>query len=62
MKDEGITLEELSNFILTQRIENNIPPGGELPPEYESRATELIFSGAFPTERLNDVLTCAQRR
>jgi Type I phosphodiesterase / nucleotide pyrophosphatase len=55
----GITTEELSDFMLGQRIEDNAVAVDELPEGYGERLDEPIFSAVFPTDQIDRILDCA---
>jgi len=53
-----VSLEDIAEFVSRQTIRDNWT-GAELPAGYESRGDEAIFSAAFPSERLPDIMKCA---
>ena len=59
MEQEGITEEQIADFIMGYTIRDNWKEGRRLPEAYRSRWDEKIFSAAFPTDRLDDVMECA---
>ena len=61
MAREGITLEDLANFFIDYRLEENLPPGEEIPDVYADRRDELIFSAAFPSREMGRVWHCATK-
>lgn len=64
MDAAGITLEDVAEFLVNYRIEDNIPAGkeSEIPPQYESRMQEPIFAAAFPGVDGERVQECAASR
>ena len=55
----GISPEQVADFLLDMRAEDNVVDLDELPPGYEQRLDEHIFSAVWPSEHMNDVLECA---
>jgi predicted AlkP superfamily pyrophosphatase or phosphodiesterase len=55
----GITLQEISDFLLTYTIGDNIPPGMDVPEQYMSRLDEPLFAAAFPSDRKRLIVACA---
>lgn len=60
LKRNGITLEEISDFMLTYSIGDNIPQGMDVPEQYMSRLDEPLFAAAFPSDRKRRIMACAQ--
>jgi hypothetical protein len=58
MKDVNVTADEVARFINSYRVRDNWS-GDQLPGPYEDRGDEHVFSAAFPSDRLDEVLTCA---
>jgi Type I phosphodiesterase / nucleotide pyrophosphatase len=54
-----ITTEEIADFMLDQRIEDNAVAVDELPEGYDERLDEPIFSTVFPTDQIDRILDCA---
>ncbi len=59
LEDLGITHEDVADFMLRQRIEDNAVAVDELPEGYEERLDEPIFSAVFPTAQMDRILRCA---
>lgn len=59
MEQEGITEEEIADFLVDYRLEDNYE-GNDLPDQYEERVREPIFSAAFPSRELPRIWACAQ--
>ena len=55
----GIAPEEVAEFLLDMRVEDNALNVDELPSGYDRRLDEHIFSAVWPSERMDDVLDCA---
>lgn len=55
----GITPIEVAEFMLDMRIEDNATDLDELPPGYEERLDEHIFSAVWPAEHTDEILECA---
>jgi arylsulfatase A-like enzyme len=60
LAQKGITLEEVSDFILGLRIKDNIPPQFDVPDTYDDRMNELMFSAVFPSEQIDEIIACAE--
>ncbi|MDQ3954046.1 MAG: alkaline phosphatase family protein [Actinomycetota bacterium] len=60
LKARGITVPEISNFILGLKIKDNIPPSYDVPDEYDDRMNELLFSAAFPSKQIDRIMACAE--
>lgn len=58
----GITAGEIADFIIDYRIEDNTTESKTLPPEYDTRRREPVFSSAFPSTEMGRVWNCTQRR
>ncbi|MGH2554210.1 MAG: alkaline phosphatase family protein [Actinomycetota bacterium] len=61
MASEGITLRQISRFLLDYRLEENVQPGDEPPAQYEPRLREPVFSAAFPYKKMVASQPCAGR-
>ena len=59
LEANGITYEEVAEFILDMRIEDNAVAVEELPAGYNERLNEHIFSAVFPSSELDEILECA---
>lgn len=59
MEQEGITEEEIADFLVDYRLEDNYA-GNDLPDQYRSRVREPIFSAAFPSRELPRIWACAK--
>ena len=60
MEQEAITGEMVSDFVMDYTIRENWIEGKQLPEAYRPRWNEKLFSAAFPTDRLDEVLACAR--
>ena len=61
LDSRDITLEDLSDFILDLRIEDNaVAPVDQLPKGYAERLDEHIFNAAFPSDQTDEILQCAK--
>ena len=56
----GISIEEVADFMLDMRIEDNAVDVDELPEGYEKRLDEHIFSAVWPAEHTDEILDCAK--
>ncbi len=61
LRQEGITVAQIANFLLGYTIGEN-SPYEEIPREYRDRVDETVFDAAFPSKRLNEVWRCATRK
>ena len=60
---EGVSFEQVAEFLTDYRIEDNIPEGREdIPEQYSDRMQEPIFAGAFPAEAAERVSGCVESR
>jgi hypothetical protein len=55
---EGITPEQISNFLMDYTIADNWKENRPLPIAYRERGDETLFSAAFPTYRLPEIKEC----
>lgn len=60
MEAEGITSEEVSDFLVDYRLEENIPAGEDLPSQYRDRLREPIFDAAFPSAAMGEIWSCVK--
>lgn len=58
----GVTVEQIADFLVDYRLEDNIPKGEQVPEQYRKRMREPIFSAAFPGDAMGKVYACAKRR
>ena len=60
---DGISNEEVADFLIDYRIEDNIPEGkDDVPAQYDERMREPIFEGAFPADAAERVTGCVESR
>jgi hypothetical protein len=59
MQEEDITEEEIADFLIDYRLEDNYH-GDDLPEQYEERVREPVFSAAFPSRELPRIWACAK--
>lgn len=62
MTTNDISLEDVANFLIDYRLEDNTKRNQVISTQYATRLKERLFAGAFPTARLDEVLTCAESR
>jgi hypothetical protein len=62
MAARGMTLEDIADFIIDYRLEDNSLKDEEIPKQYESRLAEPIIAAAFPSRELPRILRCARAR
>lgn len=58
---EGITAEDVANFLVQYRLKDNLRPGEKPPDQYLPRLEEPIFAAAFPSERMGEVWRCVKQ-
>lgn len=63
MLSDGISDEEVADFLIDYRVEDNIPNGNDdIPEQYSDRMREPIFAGAFPADAARRVTGCVESR
>jgi hypothetical protein len=62
MAAHGITEEDIAEYLIDYRLEENIPAGGHIGDQWESRRREPIFAAAFPGSALPRIWHCAKER
>jgi Type I phosphodiesterase / nucleotide pyrophosphatase len=60
LESAGATTEDLAEFLLDMRIEDNAVAVDQLPKGYQGRLDEHIFSAAFPSSEMGEILQCAK--
>jgi len=58
MKREGITMADISNFLLDYKMRDNRADGQQVPAGYEARMDENLFAAAFPSHRVTRMSDC----
>ena len=58
MRREGITMAEVSNFLLDYKVRDNRAEGQKVPAGYEARMDENLFAAAFPSHRVTRMSDC----
>ena len=61
LRENGLSLNEISNFLTRYRIGANIPSGDEVPTGYEDRTDEQILAAAWPTVHTDRIADCVFR-
>lgn len=56
----GVTAEDIADYIIDYRIEDQVASTRTLPPEYDSRRSEPLFSSAFPSSEMARVWECVR--
>lgn len=60
---EGVSYEQVAEFLVDYRIEDNIPEGrDDIPEQYADRMQEPIFEAAFPADAAERVSGCVASR
>jgi hypothetical protein len=62
MAANDVTEEDISNYIVDYRLEQNLRPGEKVPDQYKKRLREPIFASAFPSDEMGKIWACAKRR
>jgi Type I phosphodiesterase / nucleotide pyrophosphatase len=57
-----ISIEEMSDFLLDYRLEDDLTPGSEIPAQYVDRAKEPVFAAAFPSDQMGKIWACAKAK
>jgi predicted AlkP superfamily pyrophosphatase or phosphodiesterase len=57
MRTQDVTLDDVARFANRYTIEDNWG-GGDLPEGYENRGDEPVFSAAYPSDRLPEIMRC----
>lgn len=58
---EGITPEDVADFLVRYRLKDNLRPGEEPPAQYLPRLQEPVFAAALPSARMGEIWRCATR-
>ena len=58
MQREGITMDEIAGFLLDYTMGDNRSDGQNVPPGYETRMSERLFSAAFPSHKVTSMSVC----
>ncbi|MEA2451761.1 MAG: hypothetical protein QOG04_471 [Actinomycetota bacterium] len=58
MQREGITLAEMSNFLLDYTMKNNVRDGQRVRKQYRDRLGEHLFAAAFPSNKVTHMSQC----
>ncbi|MGI8942581.1 MAG: alkaline phosphatase family protein [Actinomycetota bacterium] len=58
LQAEGITQEDVADFVIRYPIRDNIVEGKDIPEQYRSRYDEPIFEAAFPETAESQVARC----
>ena len=59
MSDNGISIGQLADFFVEYKLRHNAT-GKQIPSQYSDRLGEPLFEGAFPSNRLDEVMECAR--
>ena len=59
LESAGGSLDEAAEFLIDYTIADNAP--GDIPAEYRSRRNERLIESVLPSERLEDIIECAER-
>lgn len=61
LRTNGVTPEEVADFLYDYRIGDNVSEADPFPPEFAGREGERIFDSVIPGRLLDDVYTCVRR-
>lgn len=61
-EDLGIEAEQVANYLLEYRIEDNIVPADDVTAEYRQMRDRTLVRAAWPKDQTDRVLACARRR
>jgi len=59
MRSNGVRPEEVSSFLSSYTIGDNVPEGEDVPDEFAERVDEPIYKAVFPGRRMKAVARCA---
>ncbi|HEV3473475.1 MAG TPA: alkaline phosphatase family protein, partial [Actinomycetota bacterium] len=62
LRAHDISIEDIANFLVDYRLEENTKRNQVIPTQYAGRIKERLFAAAFPSARLDEVLACAATR
>lgn len=58
----SVSFPALARWLINYRLEDNVEPGQRVPDQYRDRVKEPLLSAAFPSEAMDRIWSCAQRR
>jgi hypothetical protein len=61
LAEAGLDLEEVSEFLIGYRLQDNVAEGRRVPSQYERRLREPLLAAAFPSDELAGIIDCARR-
>lgn len=61
LRENGLSLNEISNFLTRYRLGANVPSGDDVPNGYETRTDEKILAAAWPTVHTDRIADCIFR-
>lgn len=61
MRRAGITLAEMSSFLLNYKLEDNLKNGQRIPQQYRDRRDEPLFDAVFPSDKVTGMSVCKDR-
>lgn len=62
MRAAGVTLAEMSSFLLNYTLEDNLREGQRVPRQYQDRLDERLFDTAFPSNKVTGMSVCKEFR
>lgn len=60
LADNGISPEEIASYLSSYTINDSTPEDAKIPPEFQDRGDERVFSAVFPGRRLPEIVDCTQ--
>lgn len=62
MSSNGLTEEAMADFLMGYTIGDNVSDGLDVPAQYRDRLDERLFAAAFPSDRLSEIVACAEKK
>ena len=62
MEANDVTEEDISNFLVNYRLEDNLRAGEKVPDQYRERLREPVLAAAFPSDEMGKIWRCAKNR
>ena len=62
LRERGIALGELANFLLGYRIRDMVETPSDVPEQYRERLREPVFQAAWPGDQTPEIWECARQR
>jgi hypothetical protein len=62
MKNHDVSAEEMADWLIDYRLEENLNPDEEVQEQYQKRFDERIIQAAWPAEEMERIWSCARSR